>query len=507
MKSSYNYKTFYTGTPGKLEECPLIYFYSSGKLDFTLSITELDKLKDKIASGKLVYCERGKDGLFTKSLEGLKNYSFDLIVYCDTYIDGNSKNNPIIGYTLFSEPQRTYTVSGNTFGEIIISISFIRNESEESEAIIDILNTFRIVQSEVDFSGEERYSFPITSDIIPEPEDTYLKFSGRVIDLKNDHSLVSITDTGIVYHEKDSLVFSSPSIISGIPLEDDLYTSFFLGVYQKDLVICKLDIKTGSYCLSSLSKTNRFGNSYNYLSGYINTDLLDGYSIMSYVNSYLIFWKEYNQSFLIYFMEDNTYEIIPRSNEETGGNNYIVADSRDLSGNYHIMSDIDLINEIKKTCITPMKKNYSGEWEIDLDSKNYIYQEKIGSWWILKNRATKDYYYLSPYGFILSSHKLFLINDRIFMTDTGVFFPVVFGHSYKYPVHSNVKDTTLAEMVGIKITSSQKWGTTGRLEECFLDGLRRRPIRMLTCFPPINKIIGSIFGLIFYKDNGHLYYY
>ena len=154
MKNSYNYRTFYTGTPKNLEECPIIYFLSTGDLDFNLSLENLDKLKEVISEIKNpIFCIRGKNGNFTKSLKGFSKFSFNLIVYCDSSISSETKINPIIGYTVFSEPQRTYTNSGNTFGELVISVSFERNEDKDSEVVIEILNTFKITQSEVNLRG------------------------------------------------------------------------------------------------------------------------------------------------------------------------------------------------------------------------------------------------------------------------------------------------------------------------------------------------------------------
>ena len=65
MKNSYNYRTFYTGTPKNLEECPIIYFLNTGDLDFNLSLENLDKLKEVISEIKNpIFCIRGKNGNF-----------------------------------------------------------------------------------------------------------------------------------------------------------------------------------------------------------------------------------------------------------------------------------------------------------------------------------------------------------------------------------------------------------------------------------------------------------
>ena len=98
--------------------------------------------------------------MFTKSLKGVEKFSFDLIIYCSSSLDFDSNENTIIGYTVFSEPQKVYTISGKSFGQLIISVSFNRNENLDSDVKIEILNTFRITQMEQDFTGNNGYNFP-----------------------------------------------------------------------------------------------------------------------------------------------------------------------------------------------------------------------------------------------------------------------------------------------------------------------------------------------------------
>lgn len=503
MKNSFNYKTFYTGTPKNLEECPIIYFLNTETFNFNLSIENIDKLKDTISELKdPVFCIKGKDGNYTKSLKGLSGFSFNLIVYCKSSINSETKINPIIGYTIFSELQRTYTNSGNTFGELIISVSFERNDGETSEAIVEILNTFKITQSELDLRGDFGFNYPIQTDTLKSPENSYIRYSGKISDIKNDKSLISLTECGVVYESGEK--YSKLFIHQGLNIDSEMYTNFYLGTYKYDLVICKYNKDTGNFCISSLSRLNKFGKSFDYFSGYIDLDTIRDYKLLYYSYSYLVFWNEYKFEYLIYYLEENTYKIIPRNSET--GNNYIVSNLRDPEGKCIYMSDTEIIDEIKRTCITPVKYT-SGKYIVDLNKNDYVYNKKIGSWWILYKPNFNLYYYLSPYGCVISSSEMLLINDRLFKTQDNIIFPIEFGHTYKYPIHDYPRDLTLLEKVGIKIKTTDLWENLDKKSECLLDGLRRKPIRSRYCFPNQNKIIGSLYGIIFYLENGLLYCY
>lgn len=505
MENSYNYKTLYTGTPKKLEECPIIYFYSKSSLGFDLSLKTLDKLKNRLSKEKtLLYCLRGNDNFFTKSLEGIEKFSFDLIIYCSSSLDfDDTKNNSIIGYTVFSEPQRVYTISGRSFGKLIISLTFRRNESDNSNVIVNILNTFRITQMEQDFTGNNGYNFPL-SDKFQEPETSYIRYTNKISDLKHDSTLISLTDNGVAYKNGDN--YSGLFIQQGIAIEQELYTNFYLGTYKNDIVLCEFNIKNGNFCIISLTRTNKFKNPYTYISGNLDTEVISGCEVLYYAYSYLVFWDDYNNNYIVYFLEDENYTICPKNDNDTGGNKYIVIDSRDPYGKYKYMSDSNLIEEIEKTCITPIKIDSSGNYMVDLDRKNYIYQQKIGSWWELL-RTNNIYYYLSPFGCVSSTVKLNIINDRLFRTQDDIFFPIEFGHTYKYPVHKYPRDLTTLKKVGIKITPTDLWENLTRSQECLLDGIRRKPVRSRRCFPENSQIIGSLYGITFYIENEHLYCY
>ena len=505
MANSYNYKTFYTGTPKKLEECPIIYYYNKNSLESDLSIKTLDKLRDKLSTEEnLMSCVKGKDGLFTKSLGGIENFSFDIIIYCSSALNFDNNVNTIIGYTIFSEPQKVYTISGKSFGQLIISVSFDRNESTDSDVIVEILNTFGITQMEQDFTGNNGYNFPLSTDQYKEPESSYIRYTNKLSDLSHDNSLIALTDSGVAYDRGKE--YSKLFIQQGVFIDKELYSNFYLGTYKNDIVLCKFNIKDGNFCISSLTKINKFKKPYDYISGYINTSTISGCELLYYAYSYLVFWDDYNDNYIIYFLEDGNHIVLPRSDSETGGNNYVVIDSRDPEGKYKYMSDTDLIEEIKKTCITPVKKDPSGGYTVDLDRRNYTYKQKIGSWWELL-RSNNIYYYLSPYGCISSTVRMEIINDRLFETQDGIFFPIEFGHTYKYPVHRYPRDLTLLKKVGIKIQPTELWENLSRTQECFLDGLRRKPIRSRDCFPRKAKIIGSLYGIIFYIEDGLLYCY
>lgn len=505
MVNSYNYKTFYTGTPKKLEECPIIYFYKKELLDFDLSLKTLNKLKNKLSKeSKLIFCVKGDDNLFTKSLKGIERFSFDLIIYCSSSLDFDSNENTIIGYTVFSEPQKVYTVSGRSFGQLIISVSFNRNQNLDSDVEIEILNTFRITQMEQDFTGNNGYNFPCSIDHFQEPQTSYIRYTNKLSDLKKDNSLSIITDSGVAYDGGSK--YSKLFIQQGTPIDQELYTNFYLGIYRDDIVLCKFNIKDGNFCISSLTKINKFKKPYDYVSGYIDISTISGCELMYYAYSYLVFLDNYNNNYIVHFLEDGSHITLPRSDSETGGNKYVVVNPRDPNGGYKYISDTDLIEEIKKTCITPVKKEPSGNYTVDLDRRNYTYKQKIGSWWELL-RYNNIYYYLSPYGCISSTLRLEIINDRLFKTQDGIFFPIEFGHTYKYPVHGYPRDLTLLQKVGIKIQPSELWENLSKSQECFLDGLRRKPIRSRDCFPRKSKIIGSLYGMIFYIENGLLYCY
>lgn len=500
MENYYNYSTFYTGTPKKLEECPIIYFYNRTKLDFDLSLNTLNKLKSNLSKeNNLVFCVRGKDNLFTKSLDKLERFSFDLIIYCSSALDFNNDSNTIIGYTIFSEPQKVYTSSGKSFGKLIVSLSFDREKDEDSELLIEILNTFKITQTETDFSGNNGYNFPQSTGDFQKPESSYVRYTNKLSDLKNDSTLISLTDSGISYESGKK--YSRLFIIDGIPVDQDVYTNFFIGTYNKDIVLCRFNISDGNFCVSSLTKLNKFKKPYDYISGFIDISKISGCELLGFAYSYLIFWDNDNFNYIIYFLNDGSNISFPRNDTETGSVNYLITDYTDPEGKYIYMSDTDLIEEIKKTCITPIRNS-----KVDLDGKNYTFKQKIGSWWELL-RTGNIYYYLSPYGCVSSTLRMNIINDRLFETQDGIFFPIEFGHTYKYPVHKYPRDLTLLQKVGVKIKPSDLWENLNKTQECLLDGLRRKPIRSRDCFPKKSKIIGSLYGIIFYIENGLLYCY
>ena len=128
MKNYYNYKTYYTGTPQKLEECNLIYLILSSELTTPLELSNLDDLRKELSSGEFLRTSKKTDsGEFIVTLDEDKRTEFDAIIYCS----GNLKSSgEIIGYTLFSAPQKCYSISGKSFKQLIISIVFVRQEKE-----------------------------------------------------------------------------------------------------------------------------------------------------------------------------------------------------------------------------------------------------------------------------------------------------------------------------------------------------------------------------------------
>ena len=492
MKNSYNYKTFYTGTPSDLEECPIIYFSSTKDHDFKISLDRLKELEQSLLSKELVFCVKGKDGFYTKSLNGFEKFSFDLIVYCSSSLEANGTQ--IIGYTIFSEPQKTYTLSGNTFGKLIISVSFDRIEEERSDVIVNILNTYKTIQSGVDLRGSESYNYPISTSI-SFPEDSYIRYTGKLKDLSKDSSLVSLTDCGVAFNNGRS--YSTLYINQEVNLDKDLYTHFYIGTYNYDLVIFKINLTDGSYCVSSLTKLNRFSKPYDYISGILDIKYISGWEFMYFSHSFLLFQNKKTQRYLIYSLDKGEFSEYSR---------YVIIDKFDVSGSCKFMTESELFDEIRRTCITPVKKSSSG-YITGIDKREYTFLGKSGCWWELYKTSSNLYYYLSPYGCISSTSEMMIINERLFKTKDGIFFPIEFGHTYKYPVHGYPRDITDFKKVGIKISSYSLWESLDNTQEALLDGLRRKPIRSRYCFPDQSKLLGSLFGLIFYTENGLIYCY
>ena len=504
MGNYYNYLTYYTGTPKKLESCPIIYFYSTSSLDYDLSLSVLDKLKASLSKEtNLVSCVKNDSGIYEKNLSGLDKFSFDLIIYCSSALDFSISENPIIGYTIFSKPQRIYTSAGNSFTTLLISLTINHTGKEtRSEAVIEILNTFKVNQLTVDLSGNSGYNFPYSSSDFQKPQSSYIRYTNRLSDMKNDSTLVSVTDCGISYNGGND--YSKFYIRQGIQIETGLYTNFYLGIYIDDLVLCRFNISTGNYSVISLTKTNVFKKPFEYFSGSLDITQYSNCEILGYSYSYLVFWKESDQKYIVYFLDDNKFLEYSRTNED-GEENYLVTDFLDPQGNYRYISASDLFTEIKNTCIVPVDGS-----SIDLDKTKYTFKRKLGSWWELI-RSNGVYYYLSPYGCISSTYTLDLINDRLFKTQTGIIFPIEFGHTYTYnPTPETINNTypqDLGTDKGIKIDPTKQWGELDKTQLCLLDGLRRRPRRSKYCFPENSQQLGSIFGLIFYTENGSLYCY
>ena len=494
MENFCNYKTFYIGTPKNLTECPLIYFFQTSKLSTKLSLDKLDILRDDILSQEEIVSCLKKDEKFI--LEPPTDFEFDLIVYCDSELKKDS--NSILGYTVFSTSQKIYTTSNNKIDKLIISITFNQDESSLSEENLIIQNESGILNVKFDFTGNTPKDFYTENNVkLPDETENYLKFTNRIIDFKNSNDLSVITESGLVYKENDEVKYTNVFVKQGINIGVDLYPYYKLGIYENDLVFLKLNQETGEYKLYSLRKTNRFGDLHLYFSGVLDLERLESYEIVGYSQSNLIFFNSNNNQYIIYNLSDKSYTNF--YGEYVGGRYYVVFNSRNTKDELKFMKDSEIFSEINKTCILPENKPLSRD--------NFIFKEKYGSWWILRNVNNNSLLYVSPYGAITSTKSLLPINDRLFLTPDNLLLAVEFGNRYKYPVQNRIKNITAGETLNIKLDQNTTWSNVEKKIECILDGIRRKPIRTKYCFPGYDKIVGSLFGLIFYLDKGILYCY
>lgn len=515
MKNYYNYKTYYTGTPQKLEECNLIYLILSSELTTPLELSNLDDIKKELSSGEFLRTSKKTDsGEFIVTLDGDKRTEFDAIIYCS----GNLKSSgEIIGYTLFSAPQKCYSISGKPFKQLIISIVFVRQE-KEYQVEIGIKNTFKAAQVDQDIIGKKdnEYSSSDNSKVIQESEE-YLKFTNRILDFKRDPELNVIVESGAFRKDNfGNLEIGHFYIQPGVSTDSEIFTDIRLGLYKEDLVLFKFNKTTGEYCLSSLSRFNRFNHLYDYLSGFMDVAKLTGYELYDYSGSTVVFWNEYTQTYLLYYMEDMDYAEFPRNNKETGGNNYIVLDKWDPTNKVRYMEDTDLFKEVRSTCFTPNDFTKKSELSYPgFDRKYYTYLEKKGEWWLF--RSGDYYYYLSVYGLVVSKEKLTQISDRLFAKvdiENNDFFviPIEFGHFYEFPVRHRVRDGMTDENADIPLDPNCPLSDCNPIIRCILDGIRRKPHRLPRCLPSksINNstyVFDGFMGLLFYMDNGLLYCY
>lgn len=480
MTGSYNYKTYYPGTPKDLEESNTLVLIKSS--EFKVSLENLNSLQEEINKNPKNTKEAHKNlttGVFDLYLDG-DIFDFDVILY---------RNSEFVGYTIFSSLQHCYSSSGTPFGKIEISLVFERVQGEGNGFFIE-LQTY--LDSNIEnvkiFGSTENWEYQ-TSNSIPylTKEDQTLKFTNRVFDYLEDPELCILTDSVVVTHKKG---VSGLYVLSGVDIDSESFPFVRPVFYKGDLSVLKFSYQTGEYCVSSLTTLNSFNRPYDYLSGVIE-EIPE--TFLDYNSQVLLFSEEDN--YVLYFLE--TSEMVKYPKKKDGIRNCIVLDRWDPSGKVKYIPESDLKKEISLTCQVP----------VGFNDNSYSYQGKIGGWWIFKN-STK-YTYMSVYGTIEGEVKLDFINSRLglYQSEDSVYhlLPIDLGHSYKIRSDFKALDKISKVFSDILINPVELLSTLSPDYRCLLDGLRRKPLRTVGCFP--KNIIGVGLGMVFYLSDGLLYCY
>ena len=446
------YKTFYIGSSLDIENSPLIALGKSRDLNGTISLENLSSILEGVT---LIFVPKNQDGLFQFINEDKKRHSFDLIIYYS-----EEENGTPIGYTRFSEEQRLYGISGTPFEEVLISIKFEREEYQ-GDVVIEVKNDYQIL------NDQEKVNLPKAK--YQTPEETYLRFTNKIVDFKNDETLSILTDAGSFYRINSEIHGTSLVIEDGGFIDTGTYTNYLLGVCKGDLVVVGHDEETGFFSVFSLTHGCReFGR---YIVKFYGT--VEGECSLYHISDSLIYFKDKEENYIVWDVDKKeTTKIL----EPTEG--IRVLDKRDYTGNVRYLSYQELFQEIKSTCILP--EGFS------LSAHKYV--DKVGSWWVLEKDG--EYYYTSPFGYFGSDKKPEMINERLFLKN-NTFYSIAFGET------EATKE--------VEIDSGTTWENLEKDKEIILDGLRRKPIRSEKCFP--KKILGSLFGMIFYIENDRLYCY
>ena len=264
MINSFNYKTYYLGTPKEIEESSKLVLLNSRSFgEITLESLEdiseeLDKKKDQI---KEAY--KDKDGFFVVELGGTI-FDFDTILYYNP-------DSGYIGFTVFSSLQHCYSSSGSPFNRLKISLVFDRIEGEGNGFFIEIKNFLDPnVENTKILNSTEKWGYQKSESIFSESvRENYLGFTNRIPDYLEDKDSCIITETGIITNSQG---ISGLNILSGVEVDQDSFSLMKPVVYKGDIAILKFSFQTGEYCVSSLSTVNAFKRPYDYLSGTIKFD-------------------------------------------------------------------------------------------------------------------------------------------------------------------------------------------------------------------------------------------
>lgn len=487
MIVSYNYKTYYLGTPKDLEDSDTLILLKKPS-DFNISLETLSELEKLISENPEEYDSRtahkDENGDFYLSLGGNKKFEFDVIIY-------NNISSGYVGYTIFSSSQKCYSSGGIPFGYLKIDIILNRIEGESNKVLIELVTYLdKNVENRKILGNTERWEYQESKYInIPDSENSYLKFTNRIPDFLGDQDLCIVTDSGFISH-KDG-VFGS-FILSGVEIDADSFSTIKPVYYKGDLAILKYSNQTGEFCVSSLTSLNPFGRPLDYLSGVIENIPEE---FISYNGQVLLFSE--GENYLIYSMETNQSSKYPKITENS--RNYIILDPKDPTGQIRYLKEEDLKEEISRNCIVP---------ERFIENSYYSYSGKNGEWWIFKLQG--KYIYISIYGIIYSDKELEFVNNRIGLyiepiNGTYHFIPIDLGHEYEYK-DNRFLDKTTKDYIDITIKPSDTISSLSPELRCFLDGLRRKPLRTRGCLPK-NSVLGVGSGLILYLSEGLLYCY
>ncbi|MCF0114643.1 MAG: hypothetical protein HUJ56_04765, partial [Erysipelotrichaceae bacterium] len=397
---SYNYSTYYKGTPKKLSECEYIYLFSSIDPVFSglpLDLEHLDDIKKAVLENldKTRKNNKKVDNVYyiDREPEDTRLFEFDMILYCTEELEMVAEN-PIVGFTRFSSQQRTYSSSGIPFDELRISITFTGSEYEFVPEII-LKNTLKTTQSEQPIDGPEDYNYPIINKDgkdpfkgIPGPEEGYLKFTGKVSDFSGDSDLGILTESTLIYHSQDSIPGAGSFFInSGLSLDLEIFSMVKVGIYNGDVVCLRVSLGTGEYSISSLTRVNKFRQPYVYITGYLNLTALVGYDFVAYNGSTMLYRNQASGDYLVYHLVEGKYSIYPKSMQDRPGVKHVVLDQWDINGGFRYLEEGDIYKEVYRTCFTPgdfvLSDNKYKKKDDPIFSTNlYLYKKKIGSWWV-----------------------------------------------------------------------------------------------------------------------------
>ena len=389
METSKNNKIYVLGSTKAVTECLDIILYNKSNFNRKISLYNLEDFYKEFLSGSdtethLRLSRSSKDENFF--YKGTLEEGFDVIVYISPF------SNIPSGYTEF------VNVQGRS-GDIKISIDVKRNletllgDDDQLKFSIELKLENNISKNNLnkDYLGEELYNYVSSSEVLKDSySNLYTNDIGR--SGSDPRSLIYSSSSGVI----NNSVFWKFRINKNINIDpySKTYNRFKVCYYNNDLVIACWKEESKSYSLYSLINKNTLG--FPFVKHGETTE-----SILKICGRF-------------YIDADKKLRYLD-SNKEVGDNS-LVCDGQDNRGIVYDLPEFYLKSDIIK--YIPELNNIYLDLDYYLRSNQLSVYDKIGSWFILKQKYGGDLIYLavSPVSVIYMSKedldKSFFVNDQ-----------------------------------------------------------------------------------------------